>query len=70
MNREELIDRIAKGAAYLQREDISPREREIAQEKYDRYRHELRQMDKQPDDRVQQCISTIREILKPISKER
>jgi hypothetical protein len=72
MTREELVERIAKGAAYLQRTDLTENQREIAQQIYDKARHELRLLDQPPSesDRIQMYRYSIREILKPIAKER
>jgi vacuolar-type H+-ATPase subunit E/Vma4 len=72
MTREELVERIAKGAAYLQRTDLTENQREIAQQIYDKARHELRLLDQPPSesDRIQMYRDSIREILKPIAKER
>lgn len=74
MNREELTQRIADGASYLQQE-LTPQAREVPEAKMAKYREQLREMDmaeriqepappRETPERVQFCIEAIREMLK------
>lgn len=80
MTREELIQRIADGASYLQQE-LTPQAREVAEAKMKKYQAQLIELDmteriqdplppREMNERVQFCIGAIREMLKPIPKER
>lgn len=70
MDRTEILDRIVKGAEYLEREDITPTQRAKAKVRYDELNQQLVDLDKQEerrrniDPRVERSIAEIREILK------
>lgn len=75
MERDELIHRISVGSAYIQRADITQDQHDSAQRRIAYYRQQLRDLDekearREPDERVIKSIAAIREILKPIPKER
>lgn len=65
--RDELLGKIAKGTAYLQRNDITPNDRVRTKDRLDELRAELRKMDELPprldDPRADKAIAEIREIL-------
>lgn len=80
MTREELVQRITDGASYLQQE-LTPQAREVAESKMKKYQAQLIDLDiaervKDPPpprvvtEHVQSYIEAIREMLKPITKER
>lgn len=67
-SRDELLGKIAKGTAYIQRSDITPFDRERATTKLDELKAQLRKMDEPPpkveDPRIPEYIAEIKAILK------
>ena len=65
MTREELLERMAKGAEILERDDLTHWERKRYKERYNELERQLKALDarEQYPAKVQEQISKIREIL-------
>jgi hypothetical protein len=70
MKREEILQRLATGAAYLERTDLSPQQREKGMARYAELEEELKRHDREEEERrnsidpaVLAEMNKIREIL-------
>jgi len=70
MNRDEIMERMVKGAEYLERTDLSEVQREKAKRRYEELEQELKKLDDLEESRantpenVKREMDKIREILK------
>lgn len=71
MSRDEILQRMVTGAAYIEREDITPAQRERAWARYNELEAELNRLKEEEvrlkstvPDQVQSSIERIRETLK------
>lgn len=51
MNRDEILNRLVAGAAYIEREDITPSQREKAKSRYSELEEELQRMKEEEKER-------------------
>ena len=68
MTREEILERMARGAEYLERDDLTADQREKALKRYQELEAMLEQLNAEENgtqvpDKVKECIAKIREIL-------